>query len=420
MPSAKTSSKTDSDRPDSPTFCIPATEYVARRSRALAALRHSIGLVLAGEADPNLHHPWRPHANFEYLTGITDEPGASLLLDPTHPVEARRAILFLKPLNPETEKWDGFRETIGVRLRERYGFATILRTNLLPRTLLEAARRAKRLACLHPFATYNTPVSPDLEVFRRVAERIPGTAIEDRTEILAEMRARKSKAELAVMRQAIEITARGYEAVLAAIRPGASEFDVQEAIEHAYRTNGSRGPAYRTIAGTGYNSTVLHYHANDQSLSAGDLICIDSGASFLGYAADITRTYPVSGTFTARQKEVYETVLKAELASIAATKAGATFAEIDKAARDVITKAGFGDYFIHGIGHHLGLEVHDITPDGPVPEGAIITIEPGIYIPEERLGVRIEDDVLVGKGKSTVLSAMIPKTVAEIEKAMRR
>jgi Xaa-Pro aminopeptidase len=221
------------------------------------------------------------------------------------------------------------------------------------------------------------------------------------------------------MRQAIDITARGYEAALKTIRPGLTEFDVQEAIEHAYRTNGARGTAYRTIAGTGFNATVLHYHANDQPLADGDLICIDSGSEYLGYASDITRTFPVNGKFTPRQKEIYEIVLKAELAAIAVAKAGATFAQIDKAARDIIVKAGFGDSFIHGIGHHLGLEVHDITPAGPLPEGAVITIEPGIYLPDERIGIRIEDDILIGKGKSTVLSAMIPKTVTEIEKAMR-
>jgi Xaa-Pro aminopeptidase len=203
------------------------------------------------------------------------------------------------------------------------------------------------------------------------------------------------------------------------IRPGVTEFDVQETLEHAYRSNGARGPAYRTIAGTGFNATVLHYHHNNQPLSDGELICIDSAAGYHGYSADVTRTYPVSGRFTERQREIYEIVLKAELAGIAAAKTGATFGQIDKAARDIIVKAGYGDYFIHGIGHHIGLETHDITPEGPIPEGAIITVEPGIYLPEEKLGVRIEDDVLVGR-KPTVLTAMIPKTVAEIERLMAR
>ncbi len=399
-------------------LAIPTSEYAARRERVLKALADAVGLVFAGDADPNLDHAWRPHPHFEYLTGVTDEPGAVLLLDPKSPVPARRVILFLKPLNPEIEKWDGFRETICQKLRDRYGAATIMRTNLLPRWGSEAIRRAKRVACLHPFSAYNAPVSPDLALFRDAMQRIPGLSIDDRTNVLAEMRATKSKSEQAAMRRAAEITAAGYDAVVKAIRPGITEFDVQETLEHAYRSNGARSPAYRTIAGTGFNATVLHYHHNSEPLRDGELMVIDSAARYMGYAADVTRTYPVNGVFTPRQREIYEIVLKAEIAGIAATKAGATFADIDKAARDIINKAGYGDYFIHGVGHHLGLETHDITPDGPLPEGAVITVEPGIYLPDEKLGVRIEDDVLVGKSKSTVLTAMIPKTVAEIEKLM--
>ncbi|MDZ4831213.1 MAG: Xaa-Pro peptidase family protein [Phycisphaerae bacterium] len=401
---------------------IPLSEFAERRAKVLAALKDpkgdAIGLVFAGDGEASLDHGWRPHPHFEYLTGINDEAGAVLLLDPKNPVESRRAILFLRPLNPELEKWDGFRDTISSKLRERYGVGTIMRTTALARFVTEAAKRARRLACLHPFSAYNAPVSPDLVIFRSISERIPGVATEDRTHVIAQMRARKSPAEVSVMRRAIEITARGYEAVLSAIRPGANEFDVQEAIEHAYKTHGARNTAYRTIAGSGFNATVLHYHANNQPLADGDLICIDSGAAYFGYSADVTRTYPANGKFSKRQRELYEIVLASELAGIAAAKVGATLMDVDKACRDVITKAGHGDWFIHGAGHHLGLETHDITPDEPLDVGAVITVEPGIYIPDEKIGIRIEDDVLVGKTKPTVLSLMIPKSVTEIEKLM--
>jgi Xaa-Pro aminopeptidase len=398
---------------------IPVSEYASRREHVLAALKDAVGLVFAGEANASLHAEWRPSPHFEYLTGITDEPGAVLLLDPKSPVPARRSILFLKPLDPELEKWDGFRDTISQRLRDRYGASTIMRTTAMARWVTDALRRSRKVSCLHTYAAYNAPVSPDLALFREAGLRIPGLAIEDRTHVIAEMRARKSAAERSVLEHAAAITAKGYEAVVQMIRPGVTEFDVQETLEHAYRTNGARGPAYRTIAGTGFNATVLHYHHNNQPLVDGDLICIDSAAGYQGYSADVTRTYPVNGKFTARQREIYEIVLKAELAGIAAAKTGATFGQIDKAARDIIVKAGYGDYFIHGIGHHIGLETHDITPEGPIPDGAIITVEPGIYLPEENLGVRIEDDVLVGR-KPTVLTAMIPKSVAEIERLMAR
>jgi Xaa-Pro aminopeptidase len=159
---------------------------------------------------------------------------------------------------------------------------------------------------------------------------------------------------------------------------------------------------------------------NRQPLVAGDLIVIDSAARFAGYAADVTRTYPVSGKFTPDQKDVYETVVRAEEAAIKALRPGITHTEVDAAARNVIEKAGFGDAFIHNIGHQLGLDVHDITPDGPLVEGMVMTIEPGIYLPDQKLGVRIEDDLLITKSGSKSLTNQIPKTIKDIERAMAR
>jgi Xaa-Pro aminopeptidase len=400
---------------------IPLATYAARREQVLKHLKDSVALVFAGDMDASLHGEFRANAHFQYLTGIGDEPGAVLLLDPLSPVEARRAILFLKPLNPELEKWDGFREEISSKLRGKYGVGTIMRTTAFARFLLEATKRAKRFALLHPLAAHTAPVSPDLDVFRKSAERIPGSGFVDHTQLLAVMRAAKGPEEIALMQRAADITARGYDAVLRGLKPGISEFDVQELAEHGYRTNGARRAAYHTIAGGAFNATVLHYHGNREPLADGDVILLDSGADYMGYACDVTRTFPVGGKFTKRQREIYEIVLEAQLAAIAATKAGTTFAAIDKAARDVITKAGYGDAFFHGCGHHLGLEVHDITPEGPIPENAVITIEPGIYLPDERIGVRIEDDILVTRKAGGVnLTTAIPKTVAEIERAMAR
>ncbi|MHC4416779.1 MAG: aminopeptidase P N-terminal domain-containing protein [Planctomycetota bacterium] len=397
---------------------IPQSEYASRRAKTLTALKGAVGVLFAGDYDPNSELPFRPHPHFEYLTGVVDEPGAVLLLDPGNPVEARRAMLFLAPLNPEREKWDGYRMEISKALRDRTGFDTVFRTDMLPRQLTAAAVRAKRLACLHPPADFDRPVSADLELFRKVVERIPGVSVEDRSDALLKMRAVKSRNETALIQRAIDITAAGFEAMMRTSRPGLNEFDVQETIEHAYRTGGARGTAFPTIAGSGVNSTVLHYRANDRELADGDLMCVDSGATFAGYAADITRTVPVTGRFTGRQREVYEVVLKAEVAAIKATKPGATFAQIDAVARKIITQAGFGDYFIHSIGHHLGLETHDASPEAPLKAGAVVTIEPGIYIADESIGIRIEDDVLVTRDGARNLSTKIPRTVAAIEKLM--
>lgn len=404
----------------SATPSIPHAEFRERRERLLAELGGWTGLVLAGEADPSLHHPWKPHAHFEYLTGITDEPGAMLLLDPSNPVPSKRATLLLKPLNPEVEKWDGFRHELGSGLRAKTGFDTVLRTGMLGRLLLEATRRSRSLACLMPLSAYSSPVSADLAIMRAQAERVPGTQVADRSDLLMKMRAAKSQAEIACIREAGRVTAAGFAAAMKGMRAGMNEFDLQEAVEHAYRTNGARELAFRTIAGGGFNATVLHYHANDQVLKDGELVVLDSGAKHAGYSADVTRTLPVSGKFTPRQRELYDIVLRAQAAAIAAIKPGVTLAQVDAAGRKVITDAGLGDAFIHGMGHHLGLETHDASPDAPLEVGAVITVEPGVYLPKESIGIRIEDDVAVTESGHEVLTPNIPRTADEVERAMAR
>ena len=391
---------------------IALTEFAQRRERVLRQLAragNAVALVLAGEVGGSLDHSFRANADFRYLTGIDDEPGAILLLDPAHPIRARREQLYLRPLNPEVERWDGLREMVGQSLRRKYGVETIFRTGALGRFLLESARRSKRLACLHALAGHNAPVSPDLAILRESAARIPGATVIDLSSVLPSLRAVKSADEIRCIEEAGRITGIGFAAAREACRPGANEFDVQEAIEHAYRTNGSRALAFRTIAGSGLNGTVLHYHANDRPLKAGDLMVIDSGAAFGGYASDVTRTLPVSGRFSARQRLVYDTVLQAQAAAIRACRPGVRMSAVDEAARKVITRAGFGDFFPHGIGHHLGLEVHDADPASPLEPGMVVTIEPGIYIEGESIGVRIEDDVLITRGAARVLTAHIPK-----------
>ncbi len=398
---------------------IPTSEYVQRRATLSKSLKGAAAVVFAGDAGDHLLGAWRPNRHFQYLTGITTEPGAAVLFHPSAEDPTKKCILFLKPLNPELERWDGYREEIGSTLRKRYGFEKIFRTMALAREVATAARQSRRLACVHPFAGPESAVSPDLAMFRKVTERSVGVSIEDQTNLLPVMRAAKSKVELAMMRHAAEITAAGYHNAMMLIAPGVSERAVQHALDDSYRALGGSGPAYNSIIGSGINATVLHYNSNSAVLAPGELLLIDSGADFDGYACDVTRTFPVGGTFSKEQKKVYEVVLRAQLAAIKAAKPGAYFWQVDKAARDVIEAAGYGDAYIHGIGHHLGLEVHDVTPDGAIKPGAVITIEPGIYLPEQKLGVRIEDDVLVTASGNKVLTAMIPKGIDEIEKAMR-
>jgi Xaa-Pro aminopeptidase len=397
---------------------IELREYVHRREQVLKALKGAVGAVFAGKGEAPLSGRWRPHAHFLYVTGLESESDAVVLFDPTAEDVRRRCVLFLKPVDPEADRWDGYRDMIGAALRERTGFQTIVRLSAFPLLLMQAARRSKRLACLHPFSVHEAPVSPDLAVFRKVSEHVPGIAIEDQTELLKEMRAVKSAAELRLMGRAIEATAAGYQAAMRTLRPGVSEATVQDAIEGAYRECGTRWPAFNSIVGSGLNATILHYMSNEDVAREGDLVVIDSGASCGGYAADVTRTLPVSGVFTEEQAEIYRVVLRAQEAAIACMRPGAKMAEVDLAARRVIEKAGLGDAFIHGIGHQLGIEVHDVSPECRLKAGMVITVEPGVYLRERGLGIRIEDDVLVTRTGRTILTGTIPRTIEAIESAM--
>ena len=229
----------------------------------------------------------------------------------------------------------------------------------------------------------------------------------------------KSAAELALIRKAAEITVAAQREAMRAIEPGMNEFEVQALIEYTFRRRGADRPSFSTIVGSGPNSTTLHYNRDDRLIQDGDLIVMDIGASAQGYAADVTRTVPVNGRFTPEQREAYELVLRAQAAAIKAARPGAKLSDVDAAARAVIDKAGHGDAFIHGTGHPLGIEVHDVSPDGPLRAGMIMTVEPGVYFPDRKMGVRIEDDILITPSGPKNLTAMIPKTVAEVEAAMK-
>lgn len=394
---------------------IPQAEYLKRRQALLKSLNGAVALVASGEGSAG---HFKADPNFVYLTGIDNEPGAFVLFDGGNLQPQRKISLFLRPLNSEAERWDGYRAAIDSTLKKQSGFDSVFRTNMLPGMVTAALRRQKQAACLLPFAVYPAAVSADLAIFQQVSQRIPGIKIDDNTGLLTSMRSIKSPAELAMIEHAAGITELAYRQAVPHIRPGLNEGQLQLALETVYKQHGG-GIAYGTIVGGGMGGTVLHYIQNNQPLQDGDLVVIDSAASFGGYAADVTRTYPVNGKFTADQRDVYEVVLAAELAAIKAAKPGVRLHDLDAVARNVIDKAGYGDAFIHSIGHPLGLTVHDVVPDHPLKAGTVITIEPGIYLPDRKLGVRIEDDlVLTAKGNRN-LTSRIPKTVKDVEAALK-
>ncbi|MBL4592104.1 MAG: aminopeptidase P family protein [Phycisphaerales bacterium] len=399
---------------------ISLSEYAKRRKYVLRALKGSVGLVMAGDGAPPLRGEWFPDMDFAYLTGIMNEPGAMVFFDPSNPDPKKQIALILRPVNPELDVWDGYRDLISEKLRKETGFDTVLRTLHLPRMMTEAAKRTRRLCCLHSLSSYTQPVSADYAVFQKVAARIPGCVIEDQSDLLTSMRMIKSPAEIKQIRSAIKATATGIDRVFKAVKPGINERELHNILIGGFQDSGSMRNAFDPIVGSGHRATVLHYKENNQTAEDGDLLVLDCGAEINRYASDITRTFPVNGKFTAEQKKLYNIVLKSQMDAIKAIKPGVTLAKIDAVARKVITDAGYGDYFLHSIGHHMGLETHDSgSATMKLKPGMVITIEPGIYIAEKSIGIRIEDDILVTETGSRNLSAAIPKTINEIEAALK-
>jgi Xaa-Pro aminopeptidase len=251
--------------------------------------------------------------------------------------------------------------------------------------------------------------------------------------MLTSLRTVKDAGEVALIRKAVDASAAAHLAAMKAVKPNVKEYEISALMQYEWVRRGCERPSYAPIVGSGHNSTVLHYSEDTNTMKAGDVVVIDAAAEYSMYAADITRTLPVNGYFTQRQKEIYEIVLGAQEAAIAAfqsgksTLTGDSDASLNKVARDYIKSHGkdlqgqpLDQYFIHGLGHYIGLGVHD---DGdykvPLSPGMAFTIEPGIYISEENIGVRIEDDFLVDPdGKLIKLSAAVPSKVEEVEKAM--
>ena len=251
--------------------------------------------------------------------------------------------------------------------------------------------------------------------------------------MLASLRTNKDPGEASLIRKAVDASVAAHSAAMKAVKPNVREFEISALMQYEWGKRGCERPSYSPIVGSGHNSTVLHYSDNSNTMKAGDVVVIDAAAEYSMYAADITRTLPVNGHFTARQKEIYDIVLGAQEAAMSAFQSGKSMlvgdseASLNKVAKDYIKSHGkdlhgqpLDQYFIHGLGHYIGLNVHDAGDyKAPLGPGVAFTIEPGIYIPEENLGVRIEDDYYVdADGKLIKLSAAAPSTAADVEKAM--
>jgi len=397
-------------------------------------------------------HPFRQHSDVFYLTGFV-EPDTTLVLRPG--AETERIVMFVRPRDPEVEIWDGRRAGLE-GAKETYGADAAYTTAELPTRLWELIANHEELHfSLGLDDQMDLLVGSAIARLRKSEKRgkRPPRAVVDPRVALHELRLHKRPEELVALRTACRITCEAHVAAMKLGRPGVSEHEVEALINYTFRKAGGSGPGYATIVGAGDNATILHYIENTRAIADGDLVLVDAGCEFGHYTADITRTWPASGRFTAAQRKVYEVVLATQKSAVAMAKPGVTIDELhDHCVRSLtegmielglltgtvderIADSTYRKFYMHGTSHWLGLDVHDVgayTREGkarPLAPGMVITVEPGLYIARDApdvpaelrgIGIRIEDDLVITEAGNDVLTAACPKEIADVERACAR
>jgi Xaa-Pro aminopeptidase len=391
---------------------LPVEVYQERRERVARMLDGCAAAISAqGKMGSGPGAQFRQDDDFYWLTGI-NEPDAWLVFLPKG--RTVKTALYLKPRDPETERWTGPRDAISPALKARLGVDQVRRGNGGPR-LLTAAQSHDCIAIISPALDLADERS-DVKASRQAASAL-GLKVVYKRDLLARLREAHGSEELARIERAVAVTRAGHEAAARGTVPGVSERDVQTQIETAFFSSGATGISYGTIVGSGENGAVLHWVDNSRLLRDGDLVVIDAAAEYGRYAADVTRTYPVSGKFNEEQAKVYRAVYQVQEDIFAAIHPGVSLSELQQVAEASMQRQGYLDKFIHGFGHFVGLDVHDVgLPDAPLPAGAVITVEPGVYLPERGFGVRIEDMVeILPNGKWRLLTADFPRKLEDVE-----
>ena len=423
---------------------IDPSLFVSNRRRLAALLpAKSLAVVHAADVLPATGDgtmPFHPAADLFYLTGVEQEERV-LVLCPDAVVPEHREMLFIRQSDGHLATWEGEKLT-PESARDVSGIARVRWLSELDGVLhgLMGESEAVYLNS-NEHERARVGVEPrDVRMARALMVRHPLHDYRRLAPLLRRLRASKSPAEVDLIRRAVDTTAAGLGRLLAAVRPGVMEYELEAELLAEF-TRGRAKMAYEPIIAAGRNACVLHYCRNDQECRDGQLVLVDAGACYANYNADLTRTYPVSGRFSPRQRAVYDAVLRVLRHSIARTTVGTTIrdwrraaqvemaAELvqlglltaEQAARDTAEEPACRPYFMHGIGHSLGLGVHDLAPqNGPFEAGWVVTVEPGIYIPEEGIGVRLENDVLVTESGPVDLCQNVPIEADEIERLMAR
>ena len=392
---------------------------------------NSLFILLSGDApvtSGDQNYDYTPHRNFYYLTGIS-RPKMALVMRKLEGIVEE--FLFIEVVSELEEKWSGFRMRLPAA-SEVSGIEKVLPDTQM-RTLLGGWLLNEGFENAYfdlSRTSYKHEDTAQHEFAQELFSKYPFLQIKNAYPFITAQRLIKSEDEINDMRTAIAKTKSGIEALMKNSKPGMMEYQLEAHYDFAIKQLGVKKPAFQTIAAGGANATVLHYHDNDQPLNDGELVLFDLGAQWNNYCADISRTFPVNGKFSPRQKEVYEAVLEVQVACIEKIRPGLEMAELNLFAKESLAKvcqrlgliqdeAEVINYYYHSIGHYLGLDTHDVGGRGGILKpGMVITIEPGLYIAEESIGIRIEDDILVTETGYENLSADIIKTVADIERFM--
>lgn len=430
----------------------PVGEYRARRQKLMSEIKDGVVVILGNvEEDNGIEERYRQSNWMAYLTGVRT-PGSAVMLVPQGlpSLNGAREIVFIPPRDLGEEKWTGEQMGPGEEAARTFGVERVLsyKDELWPK-LKEAAslpafkdaqgKSHMKLYTIAPRFMKNGNVREYL--FAEQAQKeLPGVDLVRGDEpeetpigsIIGEMRKSKSPSEIALLQKAIDATGEAEHDIAMSLMPGMYEYEVQSILEAAFTRNGSERPGFPSIVGSGIYSTILHYSENHKKIEAGDLVVCDIGAEYSMYTADITRTFPASGKFTLRQREIYQLVLDTQSAVAAHWRPGITYSDMESFTKSFMRKSplrardldgkeySLDHFYFHAFGHYLGMDVHDTGNYFiPMKTGEVFTIEPGIYIQSEKLGVRIEDDYYVTPENTLrKLSEKIPSAPDEIERLM--
>lgn len=409
-----------------------SNNWNTNREKYLALVEgESVSLFFAGKApmkSADEAYPFTPNRNFYYLTGLDVE---ALVLILVKTALGNEATLLIERPNPQMVRWVGATMTSD-EVSAISGISKVRYLDELDDIVSTLFERRKFATCYLDLERQHVTIadSPAIVAAKRFTHAYPALTLKKAETLLTQLRMVKSEAEIAKIEAAIALTYRGIRAMVREFAPGKFENEIEAYFDLTLKQGGASDFAFPTICAAGANATILHYHANNAKVEANDLILFDLGAQIDYYNADISRTFPISGTFTERQKVLYEIVLGAMGAVEAHVRPGITMRELNEVAINHLSKGCLAiglisepsqihDYYIHSIGHHLGLDTHDVSFNQPLAAGMVITNEPGLYIEAEGIGIRIEDDLLVTETGCRNLSAMIPKTVQEVEEFVK-